>query len=222
MAGPRRYQLLCPIARALDRVGDRWTLLILRDLHAGPARYSDLLSGLEGIASNLLTTRLQQLTTDGLVRRREADYGVTLYELTELGARSGDLLFDLARFGRRFPPDEETRPPGNLRNIAVTLQTACQRVMTPDDEMTAGLVIDGEPFTLGVRDGAVDVHVGAPDAPDVVLMTALEPMMAVADGAITLEEFRAEHVTLTADDPARGARLMSLLARAMTLLKSDR
>ncbi len=222
MAGPRRYQLLCPIARALDRVGDRWTLLILRDLHAGPARYSDLLSGLEGIASNLLTTRLQQLTADGLVRRREADYGVTLYELTELGARSGDLLFELARFGRRFPPDEETRPPGNLRNIAVTLQTACQRVITPEDEVTAGLVVDGEPFTLSARDGAVDVHVGAPDAPDVVLMTALEPMMAVADGAITLEEFRAEHVTLTADNPARGARLMGLLARAMTLLTSDR
>ena len=222
MAGPRRYQLLCPIARALDRVGDRWTLLILRDLHAGPARYSDLLSGLEGIASNLLTTRLQQLMADGLVRRREADYGVTLYELTELGARSGDLLFELARFGRRFPPDEETRPAGNLRSIAVTLQTACQRVMTPEDEVTAGLVVDGEPFTLSVRDGAVDVHVGAPDAPDVVLMTALEPMMAVGDGAITLEEFRAEHVTLTADDPARGARLMSLLARAMAVLASDR
>ena len=85
----------------------------------------------------------------------------------------------------------------------MTLQTACQRVMTPEDEVTAGLVIDGEPFTLSVRDGAVDVHVGAPDAPDVVLMTALEPMMAVADGVITREEFGAEHVTLTADDPAQ-------------------
>ena len=222
MAGPRRYQLLCPIARALDRVGDRWTLLILRDLHAGPARYSDLLSGLEGIASNLLTTRLQQLAADGLVRRREAEYGVALYELTELGVRSGDVLFELARLGRRFPPDEEIRPAVNLRNIAVTLQTACQRVITSEDEMTAGLVVDGEPFTLSVRGGAVDVHIGAPGAPDAVLTTGLEPMMAVGDGAITGEEFAAEHVTLTADDPARAAQLMSLLARAMALLARDR
>ena len=57
MAGSRRYKLLCPIARALDRIGDRWTMLILRDLHAGPARFSELQSGLTGIAPNLLTDR---------------------------------------------------------------------------------------------------------------------------------------------------------------------
>ena len=70
MASSRRYRLLCPIARALDRIGDRWTLLILRDLHAGPARFSELQTGLAGIATNLLTDRLQQLMTDGLVVKR--------------------------------------------------------------------------------------------------------------------------------------------------------
>jgi DNA-binding HxlR family transcriptional regulator len=222
MAKPRRYQLLCPIARALDRVGDRWTLLILRDLHAGPARYSDLLTGLDGVASNLLTTRLQQLTADGLVRRREADYGVTLYELTALGRQSGDLLFELARFGGRFPPDEEIQPPGNLRTIAVTLRIACQRVVLPEDDVVAALVVDGEPFTLSARDGVVDVHVGTPEAPDVEVITAYEPMIAVADGDITLEEFRANHVTLKTEDAARAGQFQHLLARAMSLLTSDR
>ena len=94
MNKPRRYRLLCPIARALDRIGDRWTLLILRDLHAGPARFSDLQSGLGGIASNLLAGRLQQLLEDGLARRRDAGFGVTVYELTETGAKSADLLFE--------------------------------------------------------------------------------------------------------------------------------
>ena len=88
MVGTRRYKLLCPIARALDRVGDRWTLLILRDLHAGPARYTDLQSGLLGIASNLLTDRLRQLIDDGLVMKRDGDYGVALYVLSERGTRT--------------------------------------------------------------------------------------------------------------------------------------
>ena len=61
MTKKRHYQLLCPIARALDVIGDRWSLLILRDLHAGPARFQELHDGL-GTASNLLTTRLGELT----------------------------------------------------------------------------------------------------------------------------------------------------------------
>ena len=65
MAGRRRYKLLCPIARALDRVGDRWTLLILRDLHAGPARYSDLQNGLAGIAN--VTTRWPKRKADTII-----------------------------------------------------------------------------------------------------------------------------------------------------------
>ena len=104
MSKSRQYRLLCPIARALDRLGDRWTLLILRDLHAGPARFSDLQSGLPGIASNLLTTRLRQLEADGLVRRREAQFGVSVYQLTETGLGTADLLYELAAFGSRFPP----------------------------------------------------------------------------------------------------------------------
>ena len=66
MTAKRRYRLLCPIARALDAVGDRWALLILRDLHAGPARYQELNEGL-GIATNLLSTRLAELTDAGLL-----------------------------------------------------------------------------------------------------------------------------------------------------------
>ena len=77
----RRYRLLCPIARALDRVGDRWTLLILRDLHAGPARFVDVQASLPGLAPNLLTKRLRQLEADGLICRRETELSVSVYQL---------------------------------------------------------------------------------------------------------------------------------------------
>ena len=68
--GPRRYGQFCPIARALDLLGERWTLLIARELLVGPQRYSDLLAHLPGMWSNLLASRLRRLEDAGLVRRR--------------------------------------------------------------------------------------------------------------------------------------------------------
>lgn len=214
MAGQRRYRLLCPIARALDRVGDRWTLIILRDLHAGPARFADLQT-LPGIASNLLTNRLRQLEDDGLIRRRDAAYGTTVYELTELGRKTGDLLFELASFGARFPPDAQIKRPGNLRTIAVTLRVACQRVVDPDMRLHAELDVDGEPFAFTVDEGIVDVTVGRPSAPEAVLTTSYEPMIAVADGEMSLEEFAAEHVEISGPDAAQGQALAELMGRAI-------
>ena len=125
MSQPRSYRLLCPIARALDHLGDRWTLLILRDLHAGPARFSDLQSGLPGIASNLLTSRLRQLEADDLVRRREAEFGVSLYELTEKGLGTADLLYELAAFGSRGPGREEVLRPLGATDDSLPLGGPC-------------------------------------------------------------------------------------------------
>jgi DNA-binding HxlR family transcriptional regulator len=214
MPGQRRYRLLCPIARALDCVGDRWTLLILRDLHAGPARFSDLQT-LPGIASNLLTNRLRQLEEDGLIRRRDAEYGTTVYELTELGTRTGDLLFELAAFGARFPPDDEVRRPGNLRTIAVTLRIACQRVVDPTMSLRAELVVDGEPFTFSVDRGVVDVKAGKASNPEATLTTSYEPMIAVADGHLSPEALASQHMELSGPDPAQGHALAELMGRAM-------
>jgi len=221
MARSRGYKLLCPIARALDRVGDRWTLLILRDLHAGPARFADLQTGLNGIATNLLTDRLRQLMEDGLVEKREGAFGVALYALTGLGARTRDLLFELAMFGGRFPADDTPRLPGNLRTIVVTLRTACQRVATPDLSFDAEIEVDGERFALSAHDGAVDMRVGAAESPDVVLATSYEPMIAASEGELTMDAFMALHVTLTTHVPGKDRELLALLGTAMTLFQKD-
>lgn len=221
MAGPRRYQLLCPIARALDRIGDRWTLLILRDLHAGPARFSDLKTGLDGIATNLLTSRLQQLTGDGLIERKEADYGVTLYQLTDLGRRTRDLLFELALFGGRFAPDEPVHRPGNLRTVAVTLEAACQRVVTPDMDFVAEIIVDGEHFALTAGSGSVAVRYTAAHMPDVTLTTSYEPMIAAADGRMPLDNYMARHVDLAVHTAGKEDRFLSLLAGAMALITGN-
>ena len=161
----RSYRLLCPIARALDRVGDRWSLLILRDLHAGPARFGDLLTGLTGIASNLLATRLQQLQDDGLIVKRTAEHGVVVYALTEDGEGTAPLLFELAALGAQYPAPGDLRRPGNLRTIVVTLKEALRRAVK-DDNVHAELIVDGEHFAIDVEDGDVSVRYGPyADAP---------------------------------------------------------
>ncbi len=222
MVGQRKYRLLCPIARALDRVGDRWTLLILRDLHAGPARFSELQTGLQGIATNLLTTRLQQLTDDGLIRRKTADFGVALYELTDLGVRSNDLLFELAQFGGLFPPDVPPRRPGNLRTVAVTLKTACQRVVTPDISLIASIVVDDEHFVLKAKNSRVDVLYAKADSPDIVMKTEYESMVAAADGRLPINSYMALHVATTVHTPGKDTELQNLLGAAMQLMIQGR
>jgi len=212
---PRSYNLLCPISRALDHVGDRWTLLILRDLHAGPARFKDLQTGLTGIASNLLSDRLQALEHSGLIQKGKSEFEVSLYSLTELGDRSGQLLFELARFGGRMPRPSTIQKPGNLRTVAVSLGTACKRVVGPDHDFAATLLIDGEAFRMTARNGDAHIRAGAAENPDVVMTTSYEPMMALADGEIEQHEFVSNHVALEVFNPGKEIEFFDLLTRAI-------
>ncbi|MFV2000114.1 MAG: winged helix-turn-helix transcriptional regulator [Acidimicrobiia bacterium] len=218
MSRRRRYRLLCPIARALDHVGDRWTLLLLRDLHAGPARFTDLQSGLTGIASNLLAERLRDLESDRLIQRRHAEFGVTVYELTEFGESTGDLLFSLARIGAHFPVDEDLQNQGNLRSIAVTLKEALRRVIDPSTRISAGLLVDDEAFEIVISNGDVAVLNRTPTHVDATVATEYEPLMAVGDGELPLETFVHSQLEIVDGDPAKLAELSSLLADAFNEL----
>ncbi len=184
MSTRRGYDLVCPIARALDRVGDRWTLLILRDLHAGPARFSDLQTGL-GIASNLLSSRLRDLADDGLVARAETG----AYALTSLGEHTAGLILELSNLGVLFDPPAEPKRPGNLRTVYLPLQ-AILRAAPVRPELCARLVVDGESFTVRSSSSALTVHYNDIDSTvDTVLSTSYEAIMAVSDGDITLDQF---------------------------------
>ncbi len=211
----RSYHLLCPISRALDHVGDRWTLLILRDLHAGPARFKDLQTGLTGIASNLLSHRLHALENSGIIRKIEGEFGVSLYSLTELGERTRELIFELARFGSRMPRPEKIRKPGNLRTIAVSLGTAAKRAATNKHEFVAKLLIDGEAFEMTAKDGQAGIRAGAPENPDVVMTTSYEPIMALADGEIEQSRFVSDHVALQVLTPGKQVAFLDLLTRSI-------
>lgn len=100
----RSYDQYCGLARALDVVGERWTLLIVRNLLLGPRRYTDLLDELPGLTTNLLAKRLRELEQAGLIEREERPppVPVTVYRLTELGASLERAILELGRFGSRY------------------------------------------------------------------------------------------------------------------------
>ena len=215
MASARSYNLLCPISRALDHIGDRWNLLILRDLHAGPARFKDLQTGLTGIATNLLSERLQALEASGLIQKTETEFGVSLYMLTDLGDRTGHILFELARLGGKLPRPETIKKPGNLRTIAVSLGTACKRAVGPEHDFEATLQVDGEAFRMTARNGDANIRSGEAEYPDVVIITSYEPMMALADGEIEQSRFFSDYVDLQILTPGKQSEFFDLLSRAI-------
>jgi len=210
MTAKRHYNLLCPIARALDAVGDRWTLLILRDLHAGPARYQELHEGL-GIATNLLSTRLTELTDSGLVRK---PLGHSAYELTELGARTDRILWELARFGGALDRAPDPREPGNLRTLALPLRIVLEEV--PDrPDLTVRLHIDDDVLTIVSTSETLDVRYGDSSVPaEVVIRTSYEAFLEVGEGSMQADDFVAHHVEVIQGSEQAGA-FFAMMGAAM-------
>ena len=210
MTAKRHYNLLCPIARSLDAVGDRWTLLILRDLHAGPARYQELHEGL-GIATNLLSTRLTELTDGGLIHK---PHGHGAYELTDLGRRTDRILWELARFGFSLDRSPDPREPGNLRTLALPLRIILEAA--PDrPDLAARLHIDNNVITIVSTRDTVDVRYGDSSLPaDVVLQTSYEAFLDLAEGLMPAEDFITSHVKVV--DGAQNAGAFFALMGAAT------
>jgi DNA-binding HxlR family transcriptional regulator len=221
MKKSRSYKLICPIARALDRIGDRWALLILRDLHAGPARFTDLQRGLTGIAANLLTDRLSKLIEDGLINKVQGRHATTLYELTELGKKTRTLIFELAMFGARFSAETETVNPGNLKTVAVTLGATAERVKPGDLNVTANLVVDGEEMEIKAENGIASVLYHPATNPDVEFQTSYNALMALTEGEITEEAFLQDHCQIEVFKTAKDKDLFQLFSLILAVFEAS-
>jgi DNA-binding HxlR family transcriptional regulator len=178
----RSYDQYCAVAKALDLIGERWTLLILRDLvHLGPRRFSDLRDGLPGIGANLLTQRLRRLEREDLVRRRRlpSPGSGVVYELTELGAALEPTIIELGRWGGRFMGGREQRevffPSGHISAIRASFRGDEARGIRAAYEFR----IDGERFHVEIDDGAVAAALGEADSPDLVIETDVPTSIAL-------------------------------------------
>jgi DNA-binding HxlR family transcriptional regulator/putative sterol carrier protein len=213
----RTYDQYCSLARALDILGERWTLLVIRELVLGQKRFSDLLDGLPGIGANVLTARLKLLQEEGIVRREKLPppAASTVYELTELGRELEPAVVELSRWGLHFlglPRETDRYRFGWLLG---GLRVAFNPEKARGLDETYEFRVDGEIFRARVREGELEVGQGPAYEPDVTITTDLHTFLAIgvgqSDPAKALAEGRVK-IEGDLDAAARAAEILTLPA----------
>src|SRR5437763_4835027 len=156
---PREYGQFCGLAHALDVVGGRWSLLIVRDLLNGPKRFKNLEDGLPGIPSNVLSARLKELEESGVVRRHllpRPAKGVG-YELTDYGRELEEPLVKLGLWGAKSLGHAEEGEPISVDGLALALRGAFRPDAAAGLTRTYELELDGRPLRISVEDGQLSI-----------------------------------------------------------------
>jgi DNA-binding HxlR family transcriptional regulator len=207
----KTYGERCPLARALDIVGERWTLLVVRELMLGPRRYTDLTDGLPGVGTNILAARLADLQDAGLVTKRELPRptAVTVYELTAAGLALGPSLGALSEWGERhgasITGSQAVRPQWILTSMA-----------RRNADLLAGhsceLRVGRDVFELSGDGSKLSIMTGTAGSPDAVI--ALEPdvFYALATNGRTARKLR-EHAVIDGDR-ATGEQVLDAISGA--------
>jgi DNA-binding HxlR family transcriptional regulator len=187
----RSYGQYCSIAKALDVVGDRWTLLIIRELLIrGACRYTDLRNGLPGIATNLLSDRIRELESAGLIRREDAPppIATTLFHLTEAGAELLPVLDAIGRWGVRYmiePADgDEFR--GHWFTFPVSFFLHDRDPDGPP--VSIELRTASSPAVIEISGGSARTRLGTAPAPDLILQGEPQLILALLSGQLTAAE----------------------------------
>jgi DNA-binding HxlR family transcriptional regulator len=184
----RSYGQYCSIAKALDVVGDRWTLLIIRELLIrGACRYTDLKNGLPGIATNLLSDRIRELESAGLIRREDAPPPVatTLFQLTEAGAELQPVLDAIGRWGIRYMPEPEEGDEFRSHWFAFPVSFFLHDRDPGGPLVSIELRTASGPAVIEVSGGSASLRPGPAAAPDVVLEGEPQLVLALFSGHLS-------------------------------------
>jgi len=219
--GPRRgYGQFCGLARALDVVGERWTLLVVRELLLGPKRFTDLLETLPGLSTSLLSTRLHAMEDDGLIRRDRLPppAASNVYQLSESGRELGEVLKPLGLWGLRFldepRPDDVFHPSWLAFYFELTGDLSKARGVHDVYEFE----VDSERFHVVVDDGALHVSQGAaPLRPAVRMRCDLATFAAIGTGRLSAEDAVADGRLTLEGDPRAIGRCQAILAPTIAL-----
>jgi DNA-binding HxlR family transcriptional regulator len=187
MSGMRSYGDPCGVARGLDVIGERWALLVIRDLLLGPKRFNDLQAGLPGISPNVLTQRLRDLTEHGVVQRRDLPppARVRLYELTDWGRALEPLLLHLGRWGSQ----SATAPDGllGIDSILLSIKAGFDPARAAHLPGVYQLHIGADTYFIEATDDTLHISRGsAPAPPSATLTTDLDTLRAICDHQVTL------------------------------------
>jgi DNA-binding HxlR family transcriptional regulator/putative sterol carrier protein len=212
----RKFDQYCPMAHALSLIGERWSLLIVRDLLHGPKRYTDLAQGLPGIGTNILAARLRELEAAGIIAKKKLPppWASTVYELTEYGAELKEPLYALARWGARTlgppKPDDELYPEWGVNGLPALFNAEEARGLTE----TYVLKVDEDVFTARIVNGSIDVSVGAAEDADLVVELDMDTFFALAGGQLELRDAASRGVARVEGSHAAADRCFRVLSIA--------
>lgn len=212
---PRRtYSQYCPAAKALDVVGERWTLLIVRNLALGPQRYTDLLEGLPGLSPNVLADRLRHLDASGILVKRQLPppAASTVYELTEQGVGLTEVVLSLARWGHQFMDGPGPEDSVEVRWLLVYLRSTANLEAAEGVNEVYEFLIDDDRFHVIVDDGQVDAVQGpSPTPPAVTISSDLATFVQIGAGRILATDAIADGRTTVDGDLDAVARSLAIL-----------
>lgn len=197
----RTYRQFCGLAKALDVLGERWTLLVVRELLLGPRRYSELLASLPGLTTNLLASRLKDLEEQALVERTTDGY-----RLTEDGAALEPVVMELARFGGRYLG----RPARGERVDLAWGLLSLKRRYHGGLELTLALHADEDWYTLSFEPEWLRVRLGRPDRATATIHATKDQLFAVLFRLEPLDRQRAAGLTIDGDERIVRRALASL------------
>jgi DNA-binding HxlR family transcriptional regulator len=211
MAAKRTYRDSCGIARALDIVGERWALLVVRELILGPKRFTDLREGLPRLGPDMLAQRLRDLEEAGVVRRRTlpAPAASRVYELTEWGADLEPVLLELGRWGSRVPLADQP-PPLGVDAAILALETTFDPANAVGVNESYEIRLGDQRFSLTVTDGRLRIARGEDGDAAVSIETDTVTLVAVAFHGRSLRDAMELGDAHVHGDPAAAGRLLTL------------
>ncbi|NBB62965.1 transcriptional regulator [Pseudomonas sp. ODNR1LW] len=189
----RRYHDACGAAHGLDLIGERWALLVVRELMLGPRRFGDLKKELHGISANVLTQRLEGLEANGVVRRRRLPppASVQVYELTEWGREIEPVFIVLGRWAARSPSHDPTLPISAV-SIMLSFKTMFDPALAGRASMIVGFVFDETRFRVEIGGGRLEACRGEIADADVTLITRPQLVAAAVYGKVPVAALAAE------------------------------
>lgn len=185
----KSYEQYCAVARALDVIGERWTLLVVRELYSGPKRYTDLIAGIPGISTDMLAARLKTLEENEVAMRRvlPPPAASTVYELTEVGRRLEPVLRELGKWGLELLGKRKGEA-FRIHWLALPVRTMFRPERSAGPPIVIQFESDGEAFHARVADGKLETAPGFAESPDVVFAGDVDTLARASKDKAVAEE----------------------------------
>ncbi|HKX22851.1 MAG TPA: winged helix-turn-helix transcriptional regulator [Rhizorhapis sp.] len=219
----RWYEDACGAAFALEMIGERWAILIMRELMFGPRRFSDLRRDLPGISANILTQRLEGLEANRIVQRRKLPppASVHVYELTQWGYEAEALLKMLGRWATRHPAHDPSLPL-SAASLMMSFETMIDPERANGLDARVGFCLGEERFVAHIHDGSLEVVRGEPDDAAVTFTGEPTVIAGAVYGGMPLADLHALGALQIEGDTGLAAKFVTLFVLPEKLPEEDR